>query len=109
MTREEHERLFELFNNPPQGSKIAAAKRFGVDLTLIARSLTLTAEERAREMESALQFAENLRNPGNGAMTTKFEEALAAMVKAGVSFIIVGAYAAYAQGANHLTRDLDIC
>jgi predicted nucleotidyltransferase len=109
MTREEHERLFELINNPPPGSKIEAAKRYGVDLTLMARSLTLTAEERAREMEGALQFAENLRNPGNGAMTTKFDAALTALVKAGVSFIIVGAYAAYAQGANQLTRDLDIC
>ncbi len=86
-----------------------AAKRHGVDLTLTARSLTLTPEERVKEMEDALQFAENLRNPNNTAMMTKFEDALRALADAGVSFIIVGAYAAYAQGANQLTRDLDIC
>jgi predicted nucleotidyltransferase len=109
MTREEHERLFELVNNPPPGSKMAAAKAYGVDLTLTVRSLALTPQERVREMESALQFAENLRNPGYGAMITKFEEALRALVDGGVSFIIVGAYAAYAQGANQVTRDLDLC
>jgi len=109
MTREEHEQLFELIKNPPPGSKIAAAKEFGIDLSLTLRSLTLTPEERVEEMESAVRFAENLRNPDNGAMITKFEEALRALSNAGVNFIIVGAYAAYAQGANQLTRDLDVC
>ena len=61
MTREEHERLFELFNNPPQGSKIAAAKEFGIDLTLTLRRLTMTPTERLEEMEGALAFVEDLR------------------------------------------------
>jgi len=61
MTREEHERLFELFNNPPQGSKIAAAKEFGIDLTLTLRRLTMTPAERLEEMEGALAFVEDLR------------------------------------------------
>ena len=34
MTREEHERLYALVQNPPQGSKMEAAKVYGVDLTL---------------------------------------------------------------------------
>jgi hypothetical protein len=61
MTREEHERLFELINNPPPGSKIAAAKEFGVDLTLTLRRLTMTPAERLEEMEGALAFVEDLR------------------------------------------------
>jgi hypothetical protein len=62
MTREEHERLYELVQNPPPGSKIKTAKEHGVDLTLNLRSLTRTPAERVREMEAALRFAEELRH-----------------------------------------------
>jgi hypothetical protein len=61
MTREEHERLYALVQNPPPGSKMEAAKVYGVDLTLNLRSLTRTPAERVREMEAALKFAEELR------------------------------------------------
>jgi len=61
MTREEHVRLFELISNPPPGSRIAAAKEFGIDLTLNLRRLTLTPAERVEEMEGALAFVEDLR------------------------------------------------
>lgn len=61
MTREEHERLYELVTNPPAGSKMEAAKEYGVDLSLTLHSLTLTPDERVREMERALRFAEDLR------------------------------------------------
>jgi len=61
MTREEHERLYALVQNPPPGSKMEAAKVYGVDLTLNLRRLLLTPTERAREMEGALRFVEQLR------------------------------------------------
>lgn len=61
MTLEEHERLFALVNNPPPGSKMAAAKEFGIDLTLVLRRLTLTPDERADDLEGALAFVEVLR------------------------------------------------
>jgi hypothetical protein len=61
MTREEHERLYALVQNPPSGSKMEAAKEYGVDLTLNLRRLLLTPTERAREMEGALRFVEQLR------------------------------------------------
>ena len=61
MTLEEKKRLLALIENPPPGSKIEAAKEFGVDLTLLVRNLSLTPDERVREMESALRFAEELR------------------------------------------------
>jgi hypothetical protein len=61
MTREEHERLYQLVQNPPPGSKMEAAKEYGVDLTLNLRSLARTPVERILEMEAALKFAEELR------------------------------------------------
>ena len=62
MTEQEHERLWDLIHNPPPGSKIEAAKKFGIDLTLTLRNLTLTPTERVKEMEAALRFAEQLRH-----------------------------------------------
>jgi hypothetical protein len=39
MTREKYERLYELVQNPPPGSKMEAAKEYGVDLMLNLRLL----------------------------------------------------------------------
>jgi ribosome-associated translation inhibitor RaiA len=64
MTSEEHKRLWELIQNPPPGSKIEAAKRYGVDLTLNLRSLQLTPTERAEAMNQALEFAMEMRRAG---------------------------------------------
>jgi hypothetical protein len=61
MTRREEARLLELVNNPPPGSKIEAAKVYGVDLTLMVRRLALTPTQRAREMEGALLLLEELQ------------------------------------------------
>jgi hypothetical protein len=65
MTRSEQARLLKLVENPPKGSKIEAAKNFGIDLTLNLRSLRLSPTERVREMEEALSFAERLREGVN--------------------------------------------
>jgi hypothetical protein len=51
--------------NPPPGSKIEAAKEYGIDLTLNLRSLMLTPTERVLAMEAAVKFAETLRQAGN--------------------------------------------
>ena len=56
MTVEEQKRLYELVQNPPPGSKIEAAKQYGVDLTLNLRRLRLTPTERAQEMDRALEL-----------------------------------------------------
>lgn len=45
--------------NPRPGSKIAAAKEFGIDLTLLVRQLRLTPEERLSELQSAMESFEN--------------------------------------------------
>lgn len=64
MTLEEHKKLYELIQNPPPGSKMAAAKEYGIDLTLLLHNLTLTPTERIEQMEAAARFAEELRQAG---------------------------------------------
>ncbi len=44
--------------NPKPGSKAAAAKKFGIDLTLTVRQLRLTPEERLNELQSAMESFE---------------------------------------------------
>ena len=62
MTREEPEHLYQLIQNPAPGSKLEAARDYGIDMTLNLRSLTCSPSERFREMEAALEFAEALRD-----------------------------------------------
>jgi hypothetical protein len=42
MTAEERDRFIQLINDPPLGSKIAAAKEFAIDLTLAVSQLELS-------------------------------------------------------------------
>jgi hypothetical protein len=39
--------------NPKPGSKIAAAKEFGIDLTLLIKTLRLTPDQRVRNLQQA--------------------------------------------------------
>lgn len=40
--------------NPRPGSKIAAAKEFGIDLTLLIRQLRMTPQERIDELQQEM-------------------------------------------------------
>ena len=40
---------------------------------------------------------------------TDFETALIVLTRAGVNFVVVGAYAGVLQGTGQVTQDLDIC
>jgi hypothetical protein len=40
---------------------------------------------------------------------TNFAAAITALIEADVDFVVVGAYAAVAQGSAQITRDLNIC
>jgi hypothetical protein len=62
VTPKEHERLYELIQSPPPGSKIEAAKRHGVDLTLNVCRLQLTPTQRAEKMQEALEFLHELKS-----------------------------------------------
>jgi hypothetical protein len=46
MNAEERDRLIQLINDPPRGSKIAAARDYGVDLARLLRTLEMTPTER---------------------------------------------------------------
>jgi hypothetical protein len=47
--------------NPAPGSRIEAAKKYGIDLSLIITQLRLTPAERAEKMESASEAVEQMR------------------------------------------------
>ncbi|HMS42963.1 MAG TPA: hypothetical protein PKE69_22230 [Pyrinomonadaceae bacterium] len=51
MKRTIEERLL----NPKPGSKAAAAKEFGIDLTLLIKNLRLTPEERVNNMQKSMR------------------------------------------------------
>lgn len=46
--------------NPRPGSKIAAAKEFGIDLTLVVSQLRLTPQERIDGLQSSMKFLAEL-------------------------------------------------
>jgi hypothetical protein len=66
MTPEQRKLAYELITNPPPGSHIAAAKEYGIDLTLLVENLNLTVAERLRKLYSVATFLEKVRQ-GNGA------------------------------------------
>ena len=55
LTPEEFERAAEKLRNPAPGSRIEAAKNYGIDLTLLIEQLRLTPEERVRKLQGASQ------------------------------------------------------
>ncbi len=50
-----NEKAIEKLLNPPPNGKIAAAKAFGIDLTLLARNPGLTPDERINGMTQAVE------------------------------------------------------
>jgi hypothetical protein len=54
-------RGIELITHPPRGSKLAVAKEFGFDLTLLLENLTLTPTERLQKLFATGSFYEELR------------------------------------------------
>ena len=47
--------------NPAPGSKIAAARDFGIDLSLVLSQLRLSPAERASQMLGVCKIAESMR------------------------------------------------
>ena len=66
MTPEQRKLAYELITNPPPGSAIAAAKEYGIDLTLLVENLDLTVAQRLRKLYSVATFLEKVRQ-SNGA------------------------------------------
>ncbi len=61
MTPEELARAEDRLRHPRPGSKIEAAQRFGIDLTLLIEQLRRTPAERARAAHDIIQVAEQVR------------------------------------------------
>ncbi len=64
MSPEEYGRLARLIADPPKGSKLAEARKFGIDLTLLLENLKLTTTERFQRWLSALALVEELQRAG---------------------------------------------
>ena len=61
LTPEEFARAASRLRNPAPGSRIEAAAKYGIDLTLLIEQLRLTPAERVRGMLSATETAERVR------------------------------------------------
>lgn len=61
MTPEQQKLAYELITDPPPGSALAAAKEWGVDLTLLYENLLQTPTERAQSFSSIVRFFQSLR------------------------------------------------
>jgi hypothetical protein len=61
LTPEEFARAERRLRNPAPGSRIAAAKEYGIDLTLLIEQLRLTPAERADMLEDVATVVEPLR------------------------------------------------
>ncbi|PYT65583.1 MAG: hypothetical protein DMG39_28730 [Acidobacteria bacterium] len=61
MTPEQRKLAYELITNPPPGSAIAAAKEWGVDLTLLYANLLRTPTERAQSFAAMARSFDILR------------------------------------------------
>ena len=61
LTPEELARAEDRLRNPVPGSRIEAAQKYGIDLTLLISQLRRTPAERARDLEDACRAAEAVR------------------------------------------------
>jgi hypothetical protein len=61
MSRQREEALRWLIDHPPEGSAIAEAKKFGVDLYSILENLKLTPAERFRRAAEETDFVRRVR------------------------------------------------
>ena len=61
LTPEQLARAEERLRHPAPGSRIEAAQKFGIDLTLLIRNLRLTPAERVRNMHDATAALESVR------------------------------------------------
>jgi hypothetical protein len=61
LTEEQLEQVRAKMLNPATGSKLAAAKEFGVDLSLLLENLRLSPQERVERMLGAMRLLAKLR------------------------------------------------
>jgi hypothetical protein len=59
--------------NPRPGSKIAEARDFGIDLTLVVERLRQTPQERIENLQSSMKFFEELNRARKNGPVRKSE------------------------------------
>jgi hypothetical protein len=62
-------RTLDRLRNPKPGGKVEAAKRFGVDVTLLMEQLKLSPADRARRMHNLVLAAESVRGTASKTRT----------------------------------------
>ena len=71
LSEEKLKRIEKLFRNPPPDSKTAAARDFGVDLSLLFRWLKLSPQERIEEARERIILLEEIKKQGEIARRKK--------------------------------------
>ena len=71
LSEERLEKIGAIFQNPPPNSKIAAARDFGVDLTLLFGWLSLSPQERIEEARKRMIFLEEVKKQGEAKRNNK--------------------------------------
>jgi len=64
LSEERLKKIGELIRNPRPGSKVAAAKEFGIDLTLTFEQLKKTPQQRVDYLQSAMRGLEEIGRAG---------------------------------------------
>ncbi|CAN5803955.1 MAG: hypothetical protein H0X72_15245 [Acidobacteria bacterium] len=64
LSEERLEKIRQLIMNPRPGSKVAAAKEFGIDLTLTFGQLRKTPQQRLDDLQSAMRGLEEFARAG---------------------------------------------
>ena len=82
----------------------------GIDLTQIDGRLSTSPTDRVRQLESFVELM-NRQKQGNEMIDPdlKLREILELLQREGVEFVIVGGVAAWLNGSELPTRDLDVC
>lgn len=66
LTPQELVRAEQRLCHPRPGSRVEAAKKYGIDLSLLIEQLRLTPAERARKLESAATELSRIRGMARG-------------------------------------------
>ena len=121
MDRAQRDELIRLITSPPAGSRIAAAKDFGIDLTLLVRTLELTPTERLQKLAEPQAFVQELQTAmkaegrkqnaesGDPGHRNGFEQIFKILCGAEVRFVMVGDLALAAYGRFPAALLLELC
>jgi predicted nucleotidyltransferase len=96
--------------DPKPGTAAAAARDFGIDLSLTVSNLRLTPEERIKRLDESQASIKELRKASlNRKAMDEAVAALKLLSEFDVEFVVIGGVAAGAHGLSNVGFDVDIC